>query len=206
MKGRVLTKEKIKKHAPTLSKWLWVLFWLVIAITVADVLCQDFVESWLPWLHLTGEVLKIACYLVYGWVLLRLSSVTEYYRTAGVCQIAASLVQVVKIVLPDYSGLILVLSLLTITIGLTSRYNEFMGHGSALEGIADDLSSVWKDLWKGYIGLYIAVFLSAIFSGLGGLLLLLVLFLSLVGILGLGIYETVLLYRTAQLFKDFSDK
>ena len=199
MKERATVRAKIKKHAPILGKWLWVLFWIIVIQTVADVLKQNFVKNWLPWLALTGEILIIAGSVVYGWILLQFSSVSEHYRTAGICQIASCLLMAVKQVIPDHTGMVLLISLVTIPVGLVARYNEYVGHAYSLEGIEDDLSSSWGKLWKWYIGLYVAMFISIIFSAFGILLLLVVL----LGILALGIYQMVLLYRTAELFEDY---
>ena len=202
MKERAAVRTKINKHAPVLGKWLWVLFWIIVILTVADVLKQDFIKNWMPWLALTGEILIIAGSMVYGWILLRFSSVSEYYRTAGVCQIAACLLTAVKQIIPDHTGIVLLISLVTIPVGLVAKYNEYVGHAYSLEGIEDDLSSNWGKLWKWRIGLYVTMFISIIFSVFGVFLLIVVL----LGILALGGYQMVLLYRTAELFKNFHRK
>lgn len=199
MKRRLAAQKKINKQAPILGKWLRVLFWLVLVQTVADVLQQDFVQNWLPWLKVTGDVIYITCSLAYGLIMIRMASVTMCYRTAGACYIVSILMTLMEYLLPDDSGLIVVLSLVSMPVALVARYNEYMGHSYALEDIDNDLSATWAGLWKWFIGLYAAMFVSIIFSAFGILLLVLVL----LGLLVLGIYATVLLYRTAKLFKDY---
>lgn len=197
MKTRLDVKHKYQKCAPLMGKWVWVLFWMIIVQTVADLFSQEFVANWLPLVSKIGKIIVICCSLAYGIVLLKLRTITEGYRTAGICAVIMVLIDIMKLLFFSDNGLGIVLSLVTIVLALVSRYHEYMAHAYATEGIADDISSNWKAVWKLYIAMQAAMVLSIIFSSFGILLLLLVL----LAICGLGIYQLVLLYRTAELFE-----
>lgn len=195
-KDRLAAREKMQKVGPVLGKWLGVLFWLTLLQIPVDLLNEDFVGNWMPWLQTTGEIAAHLCSVASGLILIRCGSVTERYRTAGCCRIMVCLLNVLRNSLPDGNVLTVVLLLVALPGKLVAVYEEYMGHAYALENIADDLSSTWSDLWKWYIGLSIGVFVSAFF---GKLMLLLVLLAN----LALAVYELVLRHRTKELFKNY---
>lgn len=197
MKTRLEVKNKFNKCAPLMGKWVWVLFWLIIIQTVADILSQEFVANWLPLVSKIGKIIAICCSLAYGIVLLKLHTITEGYRTAGVCAVISVMLDITKLLFFSDNGFGVVVSLVTIVLALVSRYHEYMAHAYATEGISDDISSNWQSVWKLYIAMQAAMVISIIFASLGILLLLLVL----LAICGLGVYQLILLYKTAELFE-----
>ena len=196
MKDRLAARVKTQKVAPILGKWLGVLFWLVLLNSIVDLFAQDYIGHWMPWLQTTGEIILTITSVAYGIVLVRCAAVTEYYQTAGICQIVCALLAALKLLIPEGSGLIIVVSLIVLPLVLVARYHEYMGHASALEDIDDDLSNSWSVLWKWHIGLRIGIFVSVLFGRL-------ILLLTLLVILALGIYQTILLHRTKELFKHY---
>ena len=111
MKERADANKKFRKHAPLMVKWLRILFALAIIQTVADVLTADFISQWLPAISRVGEFTLIGCGVVYAFVLLKLSPVSEGYRTAGVCFLIMHVLNIMKLLAESSNGLKIVLSL-----------------------------------------------------------------------------------------------
>ena len=208
MKERAEAKIKFRKHAPLMKKWIWVLFWLIIIQTVSDIFEQDFVANWMPLVNQISEYLTIVCSFLYAFVLLKLSPVSEGYRIAGVCFLITDVLNIIKLLAESSNGLKIVLSLVNIILLLVALYNEYMAHAFAVHGIDDYLASDWEALWKWYIAIEAAVFVSIIIISLRVLPLIIVLTLIIVllATCGLSVYKMILLYRTADLFVNYKPK
>lgn len=195
MKERSEAKAKFQKQAPLMGRYLWILFWIGIVETIAGVLADDFVANWLPYVNLLGKVIVIGCGVCYAFIMLKLSVISEGYQIAGVCALTVELLDVFKLLFSSASGLSIVLTLVIAVLYLVAKYNECVAHAFALEGLAHDLCSNWQAFWKWFIIMRIGVFVSAIF---GKLLMLIVL----LAVCALGVYQLILLYRTAEFFEN----
>lgn len=192
------------RRAPVLSKWLQLLFWLIIPSTVADILTQNFLTEAIPALALPGHILSGVCILAYGAILLRLHKEEEKYGFAGGCTMLAGVLNLLSAtVLGGSEGWVLVLSIVTAIISLVGQYQEFMGHSAVLVEADAELSEKWEKLWKWNIGTTVAILAATILVGIAPLLMLLVILAGCIAAIVVSILKLVYLYRTAQVFKEY---
>ncbi len=207
---RLLTQEDLKasvsKRASVLGKWLWYAFWLVIPASVAGVMANDTVAKLLPGLYVPGQFLDAAVSAVYGLILLKISSEEERYRSAGICILISSLINLTAAILSGGSGSPSWMFILTVPgalVALAGEYQEYTAHSAVLNGVDSILAEKWEKLWKWYIGLLGAmlacIVLIVILPGLG----LLVLLAAAIGVVIVSIAKLVYLYQTAKCFREY---
>ena len=194
----------IAKRAPILGKWLGILFWLIIPSTVAAILANETIARAIPSAFAFGQVLSTFCSFAYGFILVRLTSEEERYRTAGVCKLIGGLIGALIFVFSDSSILALLAAIPTAIFALVGEYNEFMAHATVLTGVDNALSEKWCSLWKWYIGMYGAMLASLLLMVIVPLLGALVAMAALVGILVVSILKLVYLHRTAKIFREYT--
>lgn len=218
--GAVPHNQYWSEKAPFLSKWLWLLFWMVIPQALASLLNSDlfgpepvfrytylFVPQYM--IRFLGILLKVIYYLGCGLVLLKLSPILDRYRTSGICYLAGGVVTTATDLLPvsdETSTLALWISLaglLGVLLLLAAEYQECMGHSELLEDLNLDLSRQWKKLWKLFIGCYAALFVSVMLLFVSALLGLFVTLAGTLGLLAVMIVKLIYLYRTAMFFRHF---
>ena len=197
--------EAVSESAHFLGKWLWILFWMIVPNTVSAIMTNDATSQLLPGLYLPGQILGIVCTCVYGGILLKLSSNEVQYRTAGICSIATSVVNLIlTLVFPDSaSAWVLLISLPAAIIALVGEYNEFSAHSSVISNLDTDLSQKWTTLWKWYIGSFAVSIASIVFALIIPVLGALAALVSSFGLLIISILKIVYLYRTAQTFRAY---
>ncbi len=84
------------KKAEVLGKWLWILFWLMIVVQpVVGLMSDETVVGWFPQLYWPGQIASLLFLLADGAIFLKISEVELSYRTAGICQIVAGVVNFV---------------------------------------------------------------------------------------------------------------
>lgn len=194
-------KQATAKRARILGKWLWILFWLIVPSTVADLMTSEVFMGAVPGVNMAGQILKAVCSLAYGILLLKVASEEDRYRTAGICTLAGA---GISGLVAGFSGgaatqpWTLILTVPAAVIGLVGQYHEFMAHGTVLREIDNDLSGKWEVLWKWYIGLYLGMFGCIVVSVLMPLLGAIALLATGIGVLVVGILKLVYLYRTAK--------
>lgn len=196
-------KERIAQKSLFLGKWLWVLFWLVIPMTLASVMTNETVASWFPFLNFWGKFLNISCSTAYGVILLILSSEEKHYRVSGICALAAAAVSLLLINVPVGMGA-LVLTLPAAVAGVIGEYHEYMGHAEVAGDVDAELSVKWMTLWKWYIGMFAGLFGGIIVMMIIPILGLLVLLAAAIGTLAVTILKLVYLYRTANWFRTYA--
>ena len=203
---------RIAQKAPFLAKWIGMLFWLIIASIPVNVFLGYLVGigSMLNsrGVEIFGQLLALIIPGINGYILLKLSCESEYYRVAGKCQFIAVAVNAVIAFIPtgeDETGFawLGLLSLPSLIVAVIARYHEYKGHAEVLEEADPVLSAKWKELWQWYIILFASVFgciLIALLIPLVGFLLLLAV---LIGMTVVGIMRLVYLSQTASLFKIY---
>lgn len=195
------------EKAPFLSRWLWVLFWLVIPQSLASLLSGSILPAEYAGLLLLGQAFQLIYYLGCGLVLLKLSPLLSRYRTAGICYVAGGVVSAAAALFPvsdDASGLAMAVSLASLlgTLALlAAEYQECMGHSELVEELNPDLSRQWRRLWKLFIGCYAALFVSVLLLFVSALLGLFVTLAGTLGLLAVMILKLIYLYRTASFFR-----
>lgn len=192
-------------RAPILGKWLWLLFWLVVPGTLASLISLEFFREAAPGLYLFGKLLNAACTLAYGLILLKLSTVDEGYRTAGLCGLIPAAVNGAIMLLTggEAPGWTLIFSLPAAVAAVYGDYREYMTHSAVLRGIDNALADNWESLWKWFLGTYIAIFGGIFFIAVIPILGLLVALGGAVSLIVVGITQLVYLYRTAKLFREY---
>ena len=198
-------KESLARRAPVLGKWLWLLFWLVIPSNLAALMANETVTQWFPGLYLPGEILSVITNIIYGLILIKLSSVEDRYGTAGICSLVVSGISLLVVCLTETeaSGWTLLVSIAATIISLVETYNEYMAHSTVLSDLDNALSNKWEILWKWHIGMIAGVLGGAILALLLPLLGLLAVLAGAVGILVVSIIKLIYLYRTAKHFRAY---
>ena len=207
--GAAARNQRWSEKAPFLSKWLWLLFWLVIPQALASLLSGNVIPADYSALLLLGKIFQLIYYLGCGLVMLKLSPILSRYRTAGLCYLIGGVVTTATDLLPvsdETSTLALWISLaglLGVLLLLAAEYQECMGHSELLEDLNLDLSRQWKKLWKLFIGCYAALFVSVMLLFVSALLGLFVTLAATLGLLAVMIVKLIYLYRTAMFFRHF---
>lgn len=196
-------QERLAQRAPVLGKWLWIMFWLIVPAVFAAVMGNDGLKVD-PTVHMAGRILNNICSASYGAILLKLASEEDRYRRAGICALISAAAGLLLIAFsePDWS---LLITLPIAVVALVGEYNEYHAHAAVLAGVDNELAQKWTRLWKWYIGLMV--------GGLGCILLMLIVpRLGLVLLLSggvammiVGTLKYVYLYRTARVFRLYSD-
>ena len=99
-----------------------------------------------------------------------------------------------------------ILGIASLVFAVLRIYYEIQGHASVVDGTNDALAMYWRTLWKWLLGTYLAVggsFVLILFSALLGSI---VLICAAIMVLIARIAELVLLYRTAQWFRNYPDE
>lgn len=198
--------EAIAKRAPVLGKCLWILFWLIIPSSIASLMTNENITVLLPRLYIPGLVLSAICSVVYGAILIRLTSEEERYRTAGICALIGGAVSVLIACVSGGAEIptwTLLVSIPAAIVSFVGEYNEFTAHSIVLTGVDNELSEKWSSLWKWYIGTYCAMLGSLLVIVISPILGLLVTLAAAIGLVVVSILKLVYLYRTAKLFRDY---
>lgn len=198
-------ERMLAQRAPVLGKWLWLLFWLVVPGTLASLISIEFFREAAPGLYLFGKLLNAACSLVYGLILLKLGTLDDGYRTAGFCSLIPAAVNGGLMLLTggETPSWTLIITLPVAAVAFYGEYKEYMTHSAILRGVDNDLADKWEQLWKCYIGTYIAIFGGVFLILLIPFLGLLVTLAGAIGLLVVGIVQLVYLYNTAKLFREY---
>lgn len=195
-KAELEEQQAMKEKGTLMAKWLWVLFWIFIPSVIADVMMQ-----YIPALNTAGYVLSVLCVIVYGVVLLKLSTQEKGYQKAGILNlIGAVLVVAMYFAGETHVFLVVFLTIVTALLSIFGSYYEYHAHADVLEGLDDELSEKWRKLWSRILVSYILMLVGAIFVlvYIGWLIIL----AAGIAILVFSILKLVYLYRAAQAFQD----
>ena len=139
-----------REKAKVLGKWLWILFWLLIASLITGLLSQDSLSQVSPRIYFIGTVSGIAIKVIYCLILLQLRHVEEKYGKAGICSIISALLAVVVLLVVENSiALALIMLLVATAIGLAVDYFFFYGNAAVLEDFDLEFSEKWKNFGHG---------------------------------------------------------
>ncbi len=199
---------EIARRAPVLGKWLSILFWLIIPNVVAALLTNETVAGWFPFLYIPGRALEAICSFAYGFILLRLTSQEDRYRTAGICMLVGGLVSVLMC-FPTFFGDIwwrLILSLVMIVVNPIGIHYEFTAHSVVLNTLDNKLADKWTTLAKWYIISYCVVIGGALLPALIPFVGVLVVLAADIALVVMSVLKLVYLYTTAKRFRDYKIK
>lgn len=192
-------RTAFKQQGELLARWIWVLPWLFMFQT-AGLLVQVVIDEEI---RLAGGILNLVGTVVYGGILLRISSEERAYSVAGVLTLvtaAPGLIAIVttQIYIPDMEVAIVVM--ISAVLAIIEYKYEFSAHAAVLEGVGNKLGRKWRKLWKrmshGLVTIGVGILLLvAVFGGL-------VIMVGVIMILSTIILKPVYLFRTAQAFQD----
>jgi len=186
-------------RAAVLAKWLKPLFWMIVPNVIVSVLPLEAMGNLIPALQGTGQYLSALVTLVYGIILLCIRSCSRGYFFAGICSVAAALINVVITVTGGGPGA-LIFVLPSVVAVLYGEYWEFTTHGKMLVGANDDLAGKWSLLWKWRIGITIAAYASVFLSLAAPIFGMLAVLVLGIGMIVVGVLKLVYLYRTMKTF------
>lgn len=196
--------RRLAEIAPLMGKWVWLIFWLVVPMELASLLTLDVVARMFPAAETVGTALEVLCGLACTLFLWKLTPVLREYRTAALCQIAVTFVNLFLLALPEGSALVLLLGIPAIVLGFYGNYVEFHTHAQAVEPLDAGLAAGWRKLWK-LLLLSLGSLVLLIFSmllGPGAVVL------AGLAVLGLTVYYAVMrmvyLWRTAKYFREWT--
>jgi len=185
----------LKEEAHFFGKWIWVLFWLFIPSTIANVM--EVIP--IPVLATVGVVLAAVCALAYDLILIMLGQRERRYRIAGICMLIHS----VFIIISGGAGLALIKIAVGI-VGLVGMYYEYTAHACAIAEFDGDLAEKWMGLWKWHVRLFGAMIAGVVLAILSTTLGLLVTLAGSVGFVVVGIAKLSYLFKTAGAFTDYA--
>ncbi len=197
-------EAEMAEMAPILGKWLWILFWLIVPSSVAGILTVENLPLG-PGLKLMGSLLGGICSFAYALIILKLGSLNDRYRKAGIYLIIGN---AANLILTPFSEsfpnqvLYLVILIPFAILSLVGQYHEFMGHSAVLVDVNREFSEKWEILWKWNIGLYLGMIGSLLLVVIVPLLGLLVVLGALIGIIVVSITKLVYVYRMAKFFRN----
>lgn len=197
--------NKTKDGETTKAKWIGkiigIMFGLALVKIVSSVLSQDFMLFKSLMLYLGGLILGLVVDIAYGVSLLRLSSINERFRTAGILFFVSPVISIVAaIIARDVSTTCITFAVLIVA--LIGEYNEYMGYADILYNIDYSVSKEWANLIQRYIGFAIVLIVSTGLSIFSALLMPLIALVSSIGILVVKITKLVYLRNTAEIFKN----
>lgn len=204
-----MQKQRTAERSIILGKWISVLFWLVIPSTIASIMGNDRLQEYAPVVYLIGTSLKAMVSIIYGAILLRLSAVEDSYKSAGVCILFCSLMDILLVVFStigitaEVSELSLLISIPEVIVALIATYKEYQAHSYVLSGVDDVLSRDWSLLWKWFVGCMLTMLGSLVLGFIAPLLAILIVLAAGIGIIIINITKLVFLYKTAAAFRHY---
>ncbi len=198
--------ELMAEQAAVLGRWLWILFWLVVPANIAGIMKNERMLSFSADVYLIGQIASAVCAVAYGAILLKLSSVEEGYRIAGICSLITSAISILVVIIygsakaPTAS---LVITGPALIVALIREYNEYNAHSSVLRGVDDELSGKWTELWKWFIRCMVGLLGSILFLAIAYAVGVVILIGTIIGMLIVGVVKLVYMYRTAKVFREY---
>jgi len=196
-------KEMLISQAQVLVKRFWILFWLVVPTTLASLMTIDYFAETSFGIYAAGKILLAVCYVVYGVVLLQMSSENSDYQVAGICWIVASGINFLNFIIFRGEDSLGFIDLSLSIVGLICAYTEYTSHSALLKAFDGVLSGKWNFLMKLYFGCAIGMIASLILILISPTFAMLVLLCFAVGFIAAGIMKLVYLYQTAKYLSDF---
>lgn len=199
-------KKNTVRKAVFAAKWIRYLFWLSIFNTIFNLMCNEDIVNWLPFLLIPGRILSFLASVSYGMILLKLMSAENEYRAAGICTIAAGVISAVINGMFKESqsvGWPLLLSIGLLVIAMAGEYYEFKGHENIMAEIDSILSESWKRLWKWFLGMNLTMLGSICIVFISPFLGLIAMLTGSIGSFIVSIQRAVYLYKTGDALKQY---
>lgn len=201
--GEEANQRRLAETAPLMAKWTWLLFWLAVPLELAALLTADFVAQALPAAETVGTALKFLCGLAYALFLWKLTPVLREYRTAALCQLVITLMDLVLLFISEESGLIILLGIPSLIVSFYGSYVEFFAFAQAVEPLDADLAAGWRKLWKLLLLSLGATFLLFLAIFMGPFIALLMMLATVGLMIYYAVTRMIYLWRTAKRFREW---
>lgn len=191
-------REQGKQRFNFLSQRMKVLFWALICANVVSLAAE-----WLFQSAVVGKSIEIICLATYALTLMQMAPACSTYRKAGMLLLVGTFLDI-PLMFQENVLSASVISVISMVICIVSYYYEFMAHREVLHGVNEKLSQQWKHLWVWLISFQCVAILGILLTILVvGVVIVMV---SGIAILILAIVQLVLLYRTAQAFRQVAQQ
>ena len=155
-----------EKNFKELGKWLWIIFWMTIAVTIISLLLDNGIAAkYIPGNELIDKIIAGIFLLTRSIIIYRLFTMQKKYQAAGILGILAVIMFAVEsIVFIDgkYDAWSLIVTIPTFIIYAISEIMEMKAHSLVLEEAHDKMSRRWNILKNLYIGSLISFVFGAL--------------------------------------------
>ena len=204
--NQMQTERKPTVNVPLLAKWMNILFWLIIASTVAKFLTSENVTNAVPVLAFAGQILNIAATAAYGVILMKIASESMHYRNSAICCFITAVISVAVIPISDDTESFIAISvvIVSVVINMIGVYYEFMGHADVLRDVDRTLSDKWFKLWKWYVGTFFGMIGGTVLAVIIPLIGMIIVLASTIGTFVVSIVKIVYIYKMSKVFGKYS--
>ena len=186
-----------------ISRHFWLLFLIIIPATIFDFLTEDLFSG--TGLYTLGNIGLFAANLLYGIILIRLSSQYHSYKISGICYI-------ISVLLTGWLQLMgatefgvafgsIVLTSFRAILNAIAVYYELSTHSDIISREDYEMSTKWAKLTTYYVFSYVLLLVSIISVSFMPIISFIVIMVASFSILILGIMKFIYLYRTAKFFR-----
>lgn len=190
--------EAVTKRAALMSKWLWIMFWVLIASNVIALL------ELVPSLAKPVGVVTVLISLIVSAIYFLFRGEDTRYQTGAILGIVTTVISGLNslVLTPNGAdGWGTFLNIVSAIIGLIMTYNLYYAHHQIIGEADREVGEKWLKLWKWKIYAVVALIASIILALITPILGLLVAFAATIFALVVSIYELVILYRSAQVYR-----
>ncbi|MBR3041935.1 MAG: hypothetical protein IKH94_04600 [Eubacterium sp.] len=145
-----------EKNFKELGKWLWIIFWMTIAVTVISLLLDNGIATkYIPGNVLIDKIIAGVFLLTRAIIIYKLFPMQKKYQISGILGILAVVMFAVEsIVFIDgkYDAWSLIVTIPALIIYVISGIMEMKAHSLVLEEVNDKMSRRWNISKNLYIG------------------------------------------------------
>ena len=190
-------------NAGVMAKWLWIIFWCIIAANVVGLL--EFLAESVPVLGWVGLVAETALFLVIAYGYWQMKDIDVGFRTYAILSVISYVLSTVVGCMQE-GPLRTVLLIPMIIIGLIAFRIQYLAFRDALSGIDGEMSYKWLRQWNLFKISLLAMGAGLLFSIILSLLGLVIILGGIGVLLFVVIRQYVYLYQTAQICRSFSER
>lgn len=190
--------EAVVRRAPLMAKWLWVLFWVHILANIPAIL------GLIPALAVPAEIISAVIPLISCCIYLLFRHEDSRYLTGAVLGVLTSVLNGINalVLTPNGAdGMVTFLNIVIAIIGLFMSYNLYYADHQIIGEADREVGKQWLKIWKWKIYTVAVLIGSIIITAIIPILGLLVALAATLFAIGVSIYELVLLYRSAQVYR-----
>ena len=203
-------REGIARKAPYMHKWLMILFWVMIASTIADFLSAEEMEQLMPEVYAIASIASLICGVIYVVVLFKLSYEEALYRKSAYYLLGSVVLSLTGLIIAmfDMENIAVLLIAMATLIGalvvaFVGEYYEYHAHANAARDADREMADKWEQLWKYYIRLLLGVLVCLVLALLIPMIAGVILIVLAIGIIIVSVMKYVYVYQTAKIFQSY---